>query len=62
MVKVKLNSTYWYGNPKKRYGPGEAVDVPEGLATALGLTPVAQEQPAPPRRVSSKPRKPKASA
>lgn len=59
MVTVKLKGTYYYGNPKQRYGPGDAVQVPEGLATALGLTPVQTE--APPR-VSSKPRKAKAKA
>jgi hypothetical protein len=42
MVTVKMTSTVYYGprGDKRRYGPGEAVEVPESLATALGLTPI----------------------
>jgi hypothetical protein len=45
-VTVKLDGTYYYGprGNKIRYGPGDAVEVPEGLATALGLTPLAVPQ------------------
>jgi len=53
MVTVKLNGTFYYGNPKKRYGPGDAVQVPEGLAAALGLTPI-QTEATQPARVASK--------
>ncbi len=44
MVTVKLTGTYGYGNPRRFYGPGDAVQVPEGLATALGLTPIQTEE------------------
>jgi hypothetical protein len=42
MPVVKLDGTYYYGprGAKVRYGPGDAVEVPEGLATALGLQPI----------------------
>jgi hypothetical protein len=50
MVIVKMTSTVYYGprGAKRRYGPGDAVEVPEGLAVALGLTPVQQEAVIPP--------------
>ena len=41
MPLVKLNGTYGYGRPRRYYGPG-LVDVPEGLARALGLTPLPE--------------------
>lgn len=64
MVTVKLKGTFYYGNPKQRYGPGDAVEVPEGLATALGLTPIRTEEEThePKARVSSKPRTKKAAS
>lgn len=47
MVTVKLTGTFYYGprGAKRPYGPGDAVDVPEGLAQALGLTPMAPPEP-----------------
>jgi hypothetical protein len=74
MVRVKMTSTVYYGprGDKRRYGPGDAVEVPEGLAQALGLTPIyvaPKEAPAAPKAepedVPAKParsagRKPKA--
>jgi hypothetical protein len=50
MVTVKMTSTVYYGprGDKRRYGPGDAVLVPEGLAQALGLTPIPQEVKSPP--------------
>lgn len=42
MVKVHLKGTFGYGRPRVYYGPG-VVEVPEGLARALGLTPLAEE-------------------
>ena len=41
MPLVRLNGTYGYGRPRHYYGPG-LVDVPEGLARALGLTPIPE--------------------
>lgn len=38
MTFVTLKRTYGYGNPRKDYGPGEDVEVPMGLANALGQT------------------------
>lgn len=46
MVRVQLKNTFYYGNPKRRYGPG-FVDVPEGLAAALGIAPPVEVAPAP---------------
>lgn len=44
MVRVNMrNSVYWAEQPgeaKKRYGPGQNIEVPERLATALSLTPL----------------------
>ncbi len=37
MPRVALKGTYGYGRPRHMYGPG-VVEVPEGLARALGLT------------------------
>jgi hypothetical protein len=47
MPVVKLDGTYYYGprGAKRRYGPGDAVDVPEGLAVALGLVTIGEVQP-----------------
>lgn len=44
MIRVQLKNTFYYGTPKKRYGPG-FVDVPEGLAAALGLLPMKPAEP-----------------
>ena len=46
MPRVKLNGTYGYGRPRRYYGPG-LVEVPEGLARALGLVPLPEATPAP---------------
>jgi hypothetical protein len=47
MVKVNLRSTFGYGRPVRYYGPG-LVDVPEGLARALGLKEAPTQTEAPP--------------
>lgn len=44
MPIVILKGTYGYGRPRRYYGPG-TVDVPEGLARALGLTPAFDAAP-----------------
>ena len=36
-MRVRLKGTYGYGRPRVYYGPG-VVDVPDGLARALGLS------------------------
>ncbi len=63
MVTVKMTSTVYYGprGDKRRYGPGDAVQVPEGLVAALGLTPIQTEEPrvvtSPPVALPKAPRK-----
>jgi DNA integrity scanning protein DisA with diadenylate cyclase activity len=60
MVKVRLRGTFGYGRPRVYYGPG-LVDVPEGLAQALGLKAVggadtdvsAPDAPPPPDRLDA---------
>ena len=55
MPRVNLSGTYGYGRPRRFYGPG-LVDVPEGLARALGLTPlpeVVAPEPAKPAAVEA---------
>jgi hypothetical protein len=44
MVKVSLRGRFGYGRPRVYYGPGKT-DVPEGLAKALGLTPMPEPKP-----------------
>lgn len=63
MVTVKMTSTVYYGprGDKRRYGPGDAVQVPEGLATALGLVPIHVEAETQPPPTAKKPRTKKAS-
>ena len=54
MPRVNLSGTYGYGRPRRYYGPG-LVDVPEGLARALGLTPIPEVAPAPAVAVTDAP-------
>lgn len=49
MVRVTMRGSVFYGRPRQRYGPGQSIEVPEGLARSLGLTPLedssVQEKP-----------------
>ena len=43
MPKIKMNWSVVY-HDGKMYGPGEAVEVPEGLAKSLGATPLPEDE------------------
>jgi hypothetical protein len=48
MPKVNLTATYGYRDPvtgeRTYYGPGMGIEVPQGLADTLGLTPLAEAE------------------
>lgn len=58
MVRARLKRTYIYGNPGKAYGPGENVEVPEGLALSIGAKLIPEpEPPKPAPKPKPKPKK-----
>lgn len=52
MPKVNLSSSFGYRDPatglRKYYGPGQGIEVPQGLADSLGLATLPEPEPAPP--------------
>lgn len=50
MPKVNLGASYGYRDPatglRKYYGPGQGIEVPQGLVNSLGLTVIPEAAPA----------------